>query len=619
LREGSLPAATTTLLTDNLTNPILWVHGGGDDHATLIAAGNVTNRGTLLLESTAGGYSETITIGGTLVNAPEGLIQVNPGSGGGRVFSTELINAGTMNLDYSASFGRAGANPVNTGGFSVAGATATITGTSFLNQNPGAMRGTGAFNVTGVSFLNNGTVSPGASPGTLSFTGNYVQGAAGRLNLELGGLTAGSQSDRLAVSGVATLDGLLSVTLINDFTPALSNVFTVLTCSSMNGQFQTFQGLTLFTNLALEPQSYATHLDLQVLAATNPPSAPAIMSQPQSLSVILGQMATFRVTANGTQPFAYQWLFNNSELAGATSASLVLANVQTNQAGLYALRITNAAGAALSSNALLTVRQITDLIVTDIAATNDAVAGQPLARTQAVILPGGLNGQYFIAVATDVTNAVPEDAFETNNTSVSTQFVTIRAPDLVVTSLNAPAAAQFGQGLNVSWVVQNAGTATATAPWNDRVYLSTVSNHLSGATLLLTAPAPGSLTPGASYTNAPTIQIPLSGASTPGAHYLVVFTDADGLFAEPGEADNLRSVPLALTLPPLPDLAVAQVTAPASAPPGQSIPVSWAVTNLGLAPAAGGWSEAVYLSNDTVSRTTRNPARLADGHDRYRP
>src|SRR5207247_523750 len=41
--------------------------------------------------------------------------------------------------------------------------------------------------------------------------------------------------------------------------------------------------------------------------------------------------------------------------AGATGASLTLTNVQSSQAGNYAVQITNASGSITSSNALLTV------------------------------------------------------------------------------------------------------------------------------------------------------------------------------------------------------------------------------------------------------------------------
>src|ERR1035441_3746398 len=83
--------------------------------------------------------------------------------------------------------------------------------------------------------------------------------------------------------------------------------------------------------------------------------APSIITQPASLAVSAGATAAFSVTAAGTPPLSYQWQFSGTNLAGATGTSLTLSNVQSTQAGSYAVRVTNAFGAITSSNALLTV------------------------------------------------------------------------------------------------------------------------------------------------------------------------------------------------------------------------------------------------------------------------
>ena len=59
--------------------------------------------------------------------------------------------------------------------------------------------------------------------------------------------------------------------------------------------------------------------------------------------------------AAGTPPLRYQWSVNGTNLNGATSASLTLFNVQSSQAGSYAVMVTNAAGSNLSSSATLIV------------------------------------------------------------------------------------------------------------------------------------------------------------------------------------------------------------------------------------------------------------------------
>jgi hypothetical protein len=82
-----------------------------------------------------------------------------------------------------------------------------------------------------------------------------------------------------------------------------------------------------------------------------------IATQPANQAVLVGGTATFNVTGGGTPPFSYQWWFNGTSLTNATNATLTLANVQDNQAGNYAVTVSNAASLVpvSSSNATLTV------------------------------------------------------------------------------------------------------------------------------------------------------------------------------------------------------------------------------------------------------------------------
>ena len=84
-------------------------------------------------------------------------------------------------------------------------------------------------------------------------------------------------------------------------------------------------------------------------------AVPFLISQPTSQTVQAGANVTFAITAGGTAPLAYQWTFNGTNLAGATTAALTLTNVAFGQAGNYAVTVTNAGGSVPSSNAVLTV------------------------------------------------------------------------------------------------------------------------------------------------------------------------------------------------------------------------------------------------------------------------
>jgi hypothetical protein len=79
------------------------------------------------------------------------------------------------------------------------------------------------------------------------------------------------------------------------------------------------------------------------------------------LSVTAGTNVTFSVTAAGTAPLSWLWRVNDTWIEAATNSSLTLTNVQVSQAGSYSVVVTNAAGSATSSNALLTV--ITNLVL----------------------------------------------------------------------------------------------------------------------------------------------------------------------------------------------------------------------------------------------------------------
>jgi hypothetical protein len=82
---------------------------------------------------------------------------------------------------------------------------------------------------------------------------------------------------------------------------------------------------------------------------------PGIASPPQSQTVPVGSNATFSVTASGTAPLSYQWLFNSGNISGANSSSYTRLAVQTNDEGGYSVVVTNVAGSITSSVATLTV------------------------------------------------------------------------------------------------------------------------------------------------------------------------------------------------------------------------------------------------------------------------
>lgn len=93
----------------------------------------------------------------------------------------------------------------------------------------------------------------------------------------------------------------------------------------------------------------------QVSHASSARGAPTLATQPTPLSVTAGTTATLRTSVLGAAPLSYQWRFNGGDLAGATDASLVFANVTPAQAGNYAVVVTNNSGSATSLTVPVTV------------------------------------------------------------------------------------------------------------------------------------------------------------------------------------------------------------------------------------------------------------------------
>lgn len=100
---------------------------------------------------------------------------------------------------------------------------------------------------------------------------------------------------------------------------------------------------------------------VQIIPGGTPVS---LVSNPASSTNNAGNNVTLSVTAIGTPPLLYQWQFNGSDLPGATNASLVLNNLQTNNAGVYSVSVTNDFGFAVSSNATLVVNPVAPIITT---------------------------------------------------------------------------------------------------------------------------------------------------------------------------------------------------------------------------------------------------------------
>lgn len=96
---------------------------------------------------------------------------------------------------------------------------------------------------------------------------------------------------------------------------------------------------------------------------------PVILMPPMDQERYCMDMVYFQVMANGTPPLAYQWMFNGTNLSdggriyGSTSNVLVISNCKVQDAGSYAVVVTNLYGQATSPAANLKVKKIMPMLI----------------------------------------------------------------------------------------------------------------------------------------------------------------------------------------------------------------------------------------------------------------
>jgi subtilase family serine protease len=102
--------------------------------------------------------------------------------------------------------------------------------------------------------------------------------------------------------------------------------------------------------------------------------------------------------------------------------------------------------------------------------------GESITRKQLLTLPNDLQGNYWVAVATDMAQQVYEHIRDYNNSTITAQPISIRLslfPNLQVSSVTAPPTAFSSQETVIEWTVMNTGNgSTSASSWEDSVWLS---------------------------------------------------------------------------------------------------------------------------------------------------
>lgn len=209
-----------------------WFPGEPGGKGTFTHTGGTHTTDTLILGGVgAEGYGTgTYNFSGGNLSATNVVVGEEGETGGGT--GTFNQTGGTLDVSNVVIIG-------NNGVFDFQGGTTTV-GNAL--ENFGTFKGSGAGTFNGY-VINYGTVSPGASPGVLAINGHFLQNYDGTLDIELAGYNQGTEYDILSITGIATLDGTLSVSLLNSFLPGFGDTFTIL--EAANGVNGTFSNLNL--------------------------------------------------------------------------------------------------------------------------------------------------------------------------------------------------------------------------------------------------------------------------------------------------------------------------------------------------------------------------------------
>ena len=201
-------------------------------------------------------------------------------------------------------------------------------------------------------------------------------------------------------------------------------------------------------------------------------------------------------------------------------------------------------------------------------------------------------GLFYVLAKADWEGAVTEN-LETNNVRAS--GVIRIGPDLIVSTVVAPATAAAGGTFDVSNTTTNQGSGSS-ATSTTRFYLSTNAS-LDGSDQLIGSRSVPLLAPGASASFTTPVTVPTTTAG--GTYYVIAQADGASEVPETTETNNTK---FSAAIKVGPDLIVSAMSAPASAAAGGTISVTDTTKNQG-AGTAGASSTGFYLSALTTIRS----------------
>ena len=220
------------------------------------------------------------------------------------------------------------------------------------------------------------------------------------------------------------------------------------------------------------PVTYAnvvtlTNLDPRLIAAQSAtiwlngwsPELPYIVTQPGNRTVAAGGTTNFAVVANSFYTVTYQWQFYGTNIPNATNSTLTITGATANNAGNYAVIVSNAASSTTSSTATLTV-----------------------GNTAPTLAPVG-NSTVNVGVTVNFTNSAPD----VDAPAQSLSYTLLSAPSGATLGASSgvfnfrPSTAQGGTSNYITMVVADNGTPSLTATQSFAVVVNVLNQSTFGA------------------------------------------------------------------------------------------------------------------------------------------
>ena len=208
---------------------------------------------------------------------------------------------------------------------------------------------------------------------------------------------------------------------------------------------------------------------------------PVISTQPAPATVVAGGTTNFSVLAANTIG-GYQWRKNGTNIASATTSTLVLSNIQGSDAANYDVVVSNGAGPVDSTAVALRVApritlqpvNSTNLPVTTATFTVAAAGQTPFSyqwRRNGTNLADGGNILGAVSATLTVNNVTPGDAGSysvvvTNIAGSATSGNALLVPILLPNVTTSPADQAVVAGSNVTFTTSATGTPPLFYQWN---------------------------------------------------------------------------------------------------------------------------------------------------------